>query len=389
MDVFLDALWLFAEVLGVVVLPVFVVWYVANCFTFVEESTAKAVIRFGGLKKMLFAKNGWQLDKDDELVEVKGYKHPFGGLRFVGLLKPLGFDKIYTYTFDWVKVMPDKEGSYVLEQRHEENVDYILVDQIYVYGLNIRGKEVVDKDLVPVEVSLALPAKIVGPRKALFDTTDWFNTFISLIDPAVRNYVNTKSYREIITLSGNDLGKDVMKRLVKLGIAGENGKLETLYGIRLMAIECKGIKLEGEYQDEQTEKWKAEQDAEADKKRQEIESDAFANETALTELKMLATSVGVTAKDLQTQLKKSMKAAIKADPVNGLQKWMESQKKYWTLVQQKQLGVKPILFGNADGSSMDPLTATLASLISLAKGGSSSSGTGGAATPPPPWRKNP
>ena len=383
MDMLVDFSWFFL-LFG---LPIaLVIWYVLSCFTFVAESTAKAVVRFGGLKKMLFAKNGWQLDKDDKIDEVKGYKHPLGGLRWVGILKPLGLDKIYTYTFDWVKVVPDKDGSYVLEKRNEENVDYILVGQVYVYGLNIRGKEVVDKDFVPVEISLALPAMIVNPRKAMFDTTDWFNTFISLIDPAVRNYVNSKSYKDIITLSGHDLGKDVMATLETLGVVK---KLEDLYGVRLMAIECKGIKLEGEYQKEQTETWKAEQDAQADLKRQEIESSAFANQTALVELKMLAMSIGIEPKVLQEKLKASMDAAIVADPINGLQKWMDSQKKYWTLVQQKQLGVKPILVGSAAGGDLDPIMATLTSLIALYKGGGTppSGGSGGQPIPPP-WRQN-
>ena len=340
-------------------------------------------MRFSGLKRMLFVKTGWKLNGEQDLVSAPGYKRRFGGLHFIWY----GIDKIHTYKFNWVKVTPDKNEGYVLEPKEEKDVSFILVGQTYVYGLNIRGKEVVDKDMVPVEISLALQAMIVNPRKALFDTKDWFNTFISLIDPAVRDYVNTRAYRVIIADKGNNLGKDVMDAL---RVSGVVAKLKDVYGIDLLGVECKGIKLEGKYQDEQTQQWGAEREAEANLARQEIESSAFAKQTALAELKMLAMTVGMKPEELQAKLKTSMDAAILADPVNGLQKWMDGQKKYWTLIQQKQLGARPNLFGNMDGSPMDPIMGALTSLIALAKGGSASSGTtGGAATPPPPWVKKP
>ena len=272
-------------------------------FTFVSESTAKAVVRFGGLKKMIFVKTGYCLDKDNNLVPKPGYKSRFGGLKFVGFW-PL--DEIYTYTFDWVKIKPNKQGGYSLVPKHEDNVDFIFVGQTYIYGLDIRGNGVVDKDLIPVEVSLAIAAMIINPEKPLFDTTDWFNTFVSLIEPAVRNYINSKSYRDIIAKNKNDIGKDVFMTLSKLGVVF---KLEDQYGVKLLSIECKGISLEGKYQEEQTKLWQAQRAAEGDVSKRK------AVITAL--VAMISEQTGLTREEIQVE--------FRVNPA-------EAQKKYGELI---------------------------------------------------------
>jgi hypothetical protein len=256
--------WMIVTVSVFALLFVFGWWlgYKLGILARIKESSARPVVRGGSLRKILFSKKGHKLDSKNKLVEDPTYKkHWYGGWRIVGI--PF-LDRVYAYDWSWVKVKQDKDkgGKTILVPRDEKGTDFILVGQVYFYGNDIRGEDVVDKNKIPVEASFALPAMIVNPEKALFDTTDWFGAFISSVEPAQRNYINSHSYDEIIADSEIDLGEEIYKDLVKQGVIQ---RLENEYGVKLLRIECRGIRLAGDYQDEQTKLWSAERDVERDR----------------------------------------------------------------------------------------------------------------------------
>ncbi len=102
------------------------------------------------------------------------------------------------------------------------------------------------------------------------------------------------------------------------------------------------------------------QKAYAAKKRQKLLTAAGAQEILGGMLEVAALSLGAkdgdeARKKLEETLEGKKKLEIMVDRSNQI-------------VAQRALGVKPILFGNADGSSLDPITAALASLFSLGRG---------------------
>jgi len=283
----------------VVALVTFCVLAIKNTLTCVKESTAKAIVRGGTLRKMLFSKRGYRLDADDNLVEDKTQKgHWYGGWRIIGIP---WLDKVYTYDWAWVKVKQDSKQGSILVPKEEEGTSFIIVGQVYFYGNEIRGTDVVDKDLIPVEASFALPAMIVNPRKAKFDTTDWFGSFCSSIEPAERNFINAHSYKEIIADSKIDLGQEVFNDLVAKSVVK---RLEDDYGVRLLRVECKGIRLAGDYQKSQTEKWQAERDAERDRTKR-------LGSTTGVLMDMIADQTGLELKDIRAEFRTNPDAALK------------------------------------------------------------------------------
>lgn len=256
----METLWDVLMWAGIVVGVALVGWYSTKCFAFVRESTGRAVMRAGAYMKMLFAKKGWELDKECNLVgdgnlKKAWWQHLFGGLRFVGFWP---FDRIFTYNWDWNKSLPD--GT--LKAKHEDDVSSILVGQDYVYGMEIKGDDVVDAELVPIETSWALTAQICNPKKALFDVDAWFSAFLARVRPYIRDYINAHKFADIISDNDKHIDRDVLALLVERGIVQE---LRDRYGIDLRAVECKGIRPAGKYQDAQTEKWQAQRDVERDR----------------------------------------------------------------------------------------------------------------------------
>ena len=201
-------------------------------FVLVKESTAMAVMRFGKLHRMLFTKGGCHLDANYNLGGNPNIQEPrswLGGLNFY--IWPL--DEIYTYNWKWTKVNPD--GT--LDPKDEKNVNFILVGQDYLYGFKIT-EGFLDREEVPLEASFTLRAQIVNPQKALWAIGGWFPALISLIEPAVRNYVSQHTYEEVNSKIAN------LDAAIFVGVRDKHTIIQELredYGIKLKAIQCKGI----------------------------------------------------------------------------------------------------------------------------------------------------
>lgn len=218
-------------------------------FTFVSEGRAKIVVRGDAFHKIIMQWSGHKLStqqqKDGEgaiVVDIndviEGETLPiqtlFGRiLRVFGGLKYYGFwpiEDIYLYDFEWVGMKQNGE----LSPHPKETLDYVLLKDD-VYGALVEQAE--DRDLLPLNVSLALTIKMVNPFKALFNVQSWYEMVINRITPYVRDFITTNTYKEFIQ-GETRIDKGAMERLTEEGILAE---FKNRYGVELRKIEIKGI----------------------------------------------------------------------------------------------------------------------------------------------------
>lgn len=247
----LFAEWAFSPGLGIgsmtwiVTLLAVLVLLVCLRWVIVEESTAVAIKRFGEFNRMLFVKKDWILNDQHEAVDAKGHQgRILGGLFFY--FWP--FETIHSYDWHWIKSFPD--GTIELWQ--EDDVTFILTKQKYGYALEITGRGAVTKDKIPIECKVILPAEITNPYKALFDETNWFNTFIGRIEAVVREYISNHTYEDLIVDPAAPPGTppryiddEIWDELKDRGILDE---FKDVHGVKLFTLEFIELKVEESYQ---------------------------------------------------------------------------------------------------------------------------------------------
>ncbi len=223
-------------------------------WTYVQESTAKAITRFGSFKRIVFSKKDYQINsKTGEISHVPGHQDGFlGGLRFY--IWPL--EEVYEYTWEWIKSLPNGQ----IVEKPEETVDFILTLQYYSYGLRVVGKGIVTLDKIPLELVVTLTARIINPYLAMFNVKNWFDTFIGRVQPAIREYINAHDYAFIISDNDNKtfLDEEITKVLEARGILKE---LRDMLGVELAKLEFREVKVTDEYQEMMTKEKKGQMEA--------------------------------------------------------------------------------------------------------------------------------
>src|SRR5581483_7706877 len=191
---------------------------------------------------------------------------------------------------------------------------------------------------------------VVRPYEFLYRSPkDVIVQTVKIMEGVGRGWVRASTYEEIQAVKtngggiGNKLGQDSRDAIAT--IKRDWGVEIPLNSILLMDV---GLLNE-------------DQDAFAAKKRQRLLTSATAQQIMGVMLENEALSLGL-----------NDGAAARSK----LEETTEGKAKLATLLEraqlaasQKFLGVKPNLFGNADGTKLDPITATAAALISLARGG--------------------
>lgn len=220
-------------------------WWAPNnlFFTFVKEGTAKIVVKGHKFYKALIQFKGYRLDDPKTTVEVVSgpdKKHWFGGLRFYGLWPLVD---IFVYPFRWMGITETGE----LEPHETEWLDYIFVKDD-IYGCEVKNAE--DKELIPLNITLTLTARIVNPYKALFAIENWYETLINRIRPYIRDFLTTKTYAKLIAQSKR-IGIDISARLEKEKILDE---LRDDYGIDVEKIEVNALNPKEEFRQATMEK---------------------------------------------------------------------------------------------------------------------------------------
>lgn len=288
-------------------------------FTFIEEGTAKWVVRGSHLKtekteegKILRVTQGgqpikcliqweghtisqetgtdadgnsvtkWDVAKDGTVVNEKTQKEPhhlFGALRFFGWYP---VDRIYAYAFEWTAITENGE----IRRHPKEKLDYVLLkDDVYW----ARVEQAEDIELFPLIIETLFTMRVINPYKALFVPQNWLEMVINRSKPAVRNVMTRDTYRSLIKRAeaiGNVIYKDLRKRkLLEDEFCGR-------YGIDLRATEVKEINPLEEYRKETLKKWLAEREAEA-----------RATATGGTLIELVVVETGMSREKIQEELR--------------------------------------------------------------------------------------
>lgn len=218
--------WFFGGLIGIAILTIPLIWWGLAprnlFFTFVEEGTAKAVVKGGELYKFLITwkdhtfkviqKGKQKKEKDNwKVVETKGKKHLFGGLRFYGF-PPI--HQIFKYKFRWTHLHED--GSVV---KHEEWLDSILLKtDLYVIEYPLTEKEAIeDIDGVPLGINLVMPMKISNPYEALFVVRRWLPLINGIVKATLRAFIAKYRFKE--DLLNMSAGKGIGKKQKEKGIS--------------------------------------------------------------------------------------------------------------------------------------------------------------------------
>ncbi|MDD4624821.1 MAG: SPFH domain-containing protein [Candidatus Pacebacteria bacterium] len=160
------------------------------CFTFVDEGTAKVVVRGKKFKKCLMSWRGRTFDLEWNVVEgeQRSFWDFFGGLRWVGFYP---FDKIYAHKFRWATL--DNEGN--IEIHEERWQDYVLLEDDY-YAFKIQEAE--DKNSVPLDFTMIMTAAPSNVYKWLFNAENSLELTIAKAGPAIKDIIGEYSYEEMV-----------------------------------------------------------------------------------------------------------------------------------------------------------------------------------------------
>lgn len=267
-------------------------------------------------------------------------------------------------------------------QYRDKNEDDGFGDGVYVHLNEMQQELALDKEEtappenVALDVKYIMVIRIVNPYLYLFMAPkDAKQQIANSIDAIMRGWVRAGNEKHAQDAKGN--GPKLWIELVNnVGPDALNcqpifDKRRNEWGVEILkdSIVVSNINYDKEYQD-----------ALKAKSQQELQAIAFAASTSGAEISMISKWTGKGIADLQAEVQ----TAIVADPEHGFENWLKKYpivQKNWNLIQQKQLGVRPTLFGNADGSALDPLTATLAALFTVARGAGNSTGNTGVGSP--------
>jgi len=268
-------------------------------FAFVEEGTAKAILKYGEFHRAVMTYEGYGLDTDwtvrnkknevDENGNIIYYKdvkdsqgniihhqgdlvkdetgttlklrpEPWfrlGGLLYVGI--PL-IHSVYKHNFRWTSFEQREEKGKLVQKTisHEEVIDYILV-QDDIYYTFVREAEA--RGMVPLDIDALLTIRVLNPYKALFRVQGWLETTLNQFKPVLVGYTGQKSFEELVETQ-KQVG-DTIHELLKISQIDEN--LEKDYGIHLKKIGIVNIDPAGDrgkkYVEAASKEWEAQKEA--------------------------------------------------------------------------------------------------------------------------------
>ncbi len=226
-------------------------------FTFVPEGRVKIVVRGDEVRKILLrwrghilaaeASEGEDIDVWD-VIEGKPPKRFFGGLIFYGWW-PL--DDIYVFKFGWTNMALDGKP----QVHPKKTIDYVLTKEDLYLAVVTKAE---DKNLLPVDISIVLPIRVINPYKAVFVVQNWLETVMNRIISTVRNTFTEDSYKNWISLD-IDLADRIINRMKDF----LERECKKHYGIEVRAVEVRDIDPGEEYRKATLQKYLAEREKEA------------------------------------------------------------------------------------------------------------------------------
>jgi len=317
-------------------------------FVRVREGTATAFETLGRFTFCAFELVGHCFDATGFIVPSAG-SNSFGGsswiLRIYGLV-------LYVRFFVAPVKYRDKNDDDGFGSGYS-----VLLNQIQ-RDFTIKKAETTKGEAIPLSLKVAFKMKVVNIYLFLFIAPkDVIAKVIEIMEAIVRAWINARKYDEIQEVNSNGgkmLGQfsNDVKDFIK--------KVKDDWGVDILeeSISIMDVGLLEE-----------DQKAFAEKKRQKLKTAAGAQELLGGMLEVEALSMGLDAKGEN----KDINAAIAElrNTSEGRKKLEAMVAKANLVVTQRALGVKPNLFGNADGTPLDPVLAGFAALISLAKSSNS------------------
>ena len=265
-------------------LVLYLVWAPHGIFGFfLEEGYAKIVMKGESFHGCYIKYQGKMLLSNLNVVDGVE-KVPFNIMGMVPILWP--FYRVYTYQQKWVKF---KDG---VKNKREETLSHVIL-MPYVYGVEVVDAETEGK--VPVDVAIAVEAKIFNPYKAIFRIKDWNYAMTSWIEGAVRDFVSTKSYEDLI--------KGQLATRLQAEVLKEVASLLYAYGVEVTNLSVIQIAPSNkEYEDATQQKVIEERKKEA----AIVKAQADAQKEAIcrmgSALSMVASATGQTVEALQKEL---------------------------------------------------------------------------------------
>ncbi len=305
--------WIILGILGIVILlPVLiflVAWFVLAknnlFFTFVEEGTAKAVMKAGEFERIIFRWKAHFMDEEDniwdeedwevslteegarvrkeeteEKVKEKKIKgRIFGGLFWVGWWP---FKKIHTYSLRWTDFRQAEEtGKTVFKlQFHDEKDRNFVMLKPAVYGIEVKDVETRPPERIAVTVQIPVTMRVINPRKFLFiaPPTPLEDVLVKM-SALMRQQISMSIIDELITLQGQaekiwegwEIEEEEVKKILGIekvpGIKEEKLIVDTLpkWGLKVAekGVEIKTIEPPPDLQKAMAEKRKQDMLAEA------------------------------------------------------------------------------------------------------------------------------
>ena len=267
-------------------------------FTKVEESTSKIVIRWGGIVKVFIQWTGYKLTPEGNVEAVTPAKRPwYGGLRvWVGL--PI--DKIHTFKLRWHSV-EEVEGKRV-PVFHEEMKNCLMLRPDRYWRKSLRMET---KDGQFPDVEWLIGMRSINPEKTIFKSPhNWVENALTQLEPLLRRYVYTKALKELLNLTREQIWQDIGNdRAIQVVLKNE-------WGIQIddREIGVFDIAPPPGYQEALAARSKAEMEAEAMKRRAEVEASGRAAEIIGTVIEAVVRATGLSKKKIQEEFQKDPKA---------------------------------------------------------------------------------
>ena len=240
-----------------------------------REGTARIVVT-GPKGKAAFVKaimsfKGYEFDKDWNVIIDRTFHEGkksilerigLGGIYWIGIPSVRG---VYEYFFSWSTLLPNGE----LDPHEIKNLDHISLKED-TYG-TLLPKAETGESMVPIDVTLLITARIVNPRKALFEVDHWLQNVINIAKvPVLAHIATMDNPREL-------LGNEELTKLFfdKLDKSGDIEYFRNKYGVEVSRVEVGAIGLSKEEEEAAMQKWKAEQTGEAEVVKKTKEGEAY------------------------------------------------------------------------------------------------------------------
>lgn len=146
--------------------------------------------------------NMWEvIERKEPPLPKSWFRRNFGYLRWIGFW-PIAKVGERRLTWTSLEQRPNREGvTELVPVTTDQIVDYVVL-QWDVYGLILKSIET--EGLLPVDILLVLPARVVNPYRALYSVQHWLEVSENRIADAVRLFVGATGFMELIQRAKGD-----------------------------------------------------------------------------------------------------------------------------------------------------------------------------------------